>query len=76
MALYNIGTLVAGLVLFLAVDSMAPFPYLLVIYGFFVLGVFPVTRFIFQSSSRPMCRQPRSRSVTAVPASSPASGRW
>jgi len=76
VALYNIGTLVAGLVLFLAVDSMAPFPYLLVIYGFFVLGVFPVTRFIFQSSSRPMCRQPRSRSVTAVPASSPASGRW
>ena len=76
MALYNIGTLVAGLVLFLAVDSMAPFPYLLVIYGFFVLGVFPGHAFIFQSSSRPMCRQPRSRSVTAVPASSPASGRW
>jgi MFS family permease len=40
VALYNIGTLVAGLVLFLAVDSMAPYPYLLVIYGFFVLGVF------------------------------------
>jgi MFS family permease len=40
VALYNIGTLVTGLVLFLAVDSMAPFPYLLVIYGFFVLGVF------------------------------------
>jgi MFS family permease len=40
VALYNIGTLVAGLVLFLAVDSMAPFPYLLVVYGFFVLGVF------------------------------------
>ena len=40
VALYNIGTLVAGLVLFLAVDSMVPFPYLLVIYGFFVLGVF------------------------------------
>jgi MFS family permease len=40
VALYNLGTLVTGLVLFLAVDSMAPFPYLLVIYGFFVLGVF------------------------------------
>jgi len=76
VALYSIGTPVAGLVPFLAVDSMAPFPYLLVIYGFFVLGVFPVTRFIFQSSSRPMCAQPRSRSVTAGPASLPASGRW
>ena len=40
VALYNIGTLVLGLTLFLAVDSMAPYPYLLVIYGFFVLGVF------------------------------------
>jgi MFS family permease len=40
VALYNIGTLIAGLVLFLAVDNMAPFPYLLVIYRFFVLGVF------------------------------------
>jgi MFS family permease len=40
VALYNIGTLVLGLTLFLAVDSMAPFPYLLVVYGFFVLGVF------------------------------------
>jgi MFS family permease len=32
--------LILGLTLFLAVDSMAPFPYLLVVYGFFVLGVF------------------------------------
>jgi len=40
VALYNVGTLVLGLTLFLAVDSMAPYPYLLVIYGFFVLGVF------------------------------------
>jgi MFS family permease len=40
VALYNIGTLVVGLVLFLAVDDMAPYPYLLVVYGFFVLGVF------------------------------------
>jgi MFS family permease len=40
VALYNIGTLVLGLTLFLAVDSMVPFPYLLVLYGFFVLGVF------------------------------------
>jgi MFS family permease len=40
VALYNIGTLVLGLTLFLGVDSTAPYPYLLVIYGFFVLGVF------------------------------------
>jgi len=40
VALYNIGTLVLGLILFLAVDNMAPYPFLLVIYGFFVLGVF------------------------------------
>ena len=40
MAFYNIGTLVAGLTLFLAVDTMAPYPSLLLIYGFFVLGVF------------------------------------
>src|SRR6266481_3452960 len=40
VALYNVGTLVLGLILFLAVDNMAPSPFLLVIYGFFVLGVF------------------------------------
>jgi MFS family permease len=40
VALYNIGTLVLGLTLFLAVDTIALYPYLLVIYGFFVLGVF------------------------------------
>jgi len=40
VAFYNIGTLVLGLTLFLAVDNMAPYPYLLLIYGFFVLGVF------------------------------------
>jgi MFS family permease len=40
VAFYNIGTLVLGLTLFLAVDTMAPYPYLLVLYGFFVLGVF------------------------------------
>jgi MFS family permease len=40
IAFYNIGTLVLGLTLFLAVDNMAPYPYLLVVYGFFVLGVF------------------------------------
>jgi MFS family permease len=41
VAFYNIGTLVLGLTLFLAVNTMAPYPYLLLIYGFFVLGVFP-----------------------------------
>jgi MFS family permease len=40
VAFYNIGTLVLGLTLFLAVDNMAPYPYLLLVYGFFVLGVF------------------------------------
>jgi MFS family permease len=40
VAFYNIGTLVLGLTLFLAVGSMSPYPYLLVLYGFFVLGVF------------------------------------
>jgi MFS family permease len=40
VAFYNIGTLVLGLILFLAVDNMAPYPYLLLLYGFFVLGVF------------------------------------
>jgi MFS family permease len=40
VAFYNIGTLVLGLTLFLAIDRMAPYPYLLVVYGFFVLGVF------------------------------------
>lgn len=40
VAFYNIGTLVLGLTLFLAVNTMAPYPYLLLIYGFFVLGVF------------------------------------
>ena len=37
VALYNIGTFVLGLTLFLAVGSIALYPYLLVIYGFFVL---------------------------------------
>jgi MFS family permease len=40
VAFYNIGTLVLGLTLFLAVNTTAPYPYLLLIYGFFVLGVF------------------------------------
>jgi MFS family permease len=40
VAFYNIGTLVLGLTLFLGVNTMAPYPYLLLIYGFFVLGVF------------------------------------
>jgi MFS family permease len=38
--LYNIGTLVVGLVLYLAVDTFAPYPYLLFVFGFFVFGVF------------------------------------
>jgi MFS family permease len=40
IVLYNLGTVILGLTLFLGVDTAAPYPYLLVIYGFFVLGVF------------------------------------
>jgi MFS family permease len=37
---YNLGTLALGLVLFLALHHYALYPYLLPIYGFFVIGVF------------------------------------
>ncbi len=38
--LYSIGTLVFGLYLFLGVSSYDPYPILLPIYGFFVIGIF------------------------------------
>jgi MFS family permease len=38
--IYSIGTLVVGLYLFLGVSSYAPYPVLLLIYGFFVVGIF------------------------------------
>jgi len=38
--IYNIGTLVIGLTLYLAVDSFGPYPFLLFAFGFFVFGVF------------------------------------
>ena len=38
--LYSIGTLVFGLTLFLLVDSYGPYPILLLIFGFFVIGIF------------------------------------
>jgi len=38
--IYNIGTLVVGLTLYLAVDSFGPYPFLLFAFGFFVFGVF------------------------------------
>ncbi|HUB12796.1 MAG TPA: MFS transporter [Acetobacteraceae bacterium] len=37
---YNIGTLALGLILFLALKDYTLYPYLLPIYGFFVIGVF------------------------------------
>jgi MFS family permease len=40
IALYTVGTLVLGLSLFLLVDSYSPYPIMLLIYGFFVIGIF------------------------------------
>jgi len=37
---YNLGTLALGLILFLALKDYTLYPYLLPIYGFFVIGVF------------------------------------
>jgi MFS family permease len=37
---YNVGTLTLGLILFLALEDYTFYPYLLPIYGFFVIGVF------------------------------------
>ncbi len=38
--IYTLGTLIFGLLLFLVVDSYDPYPILLLIYGFFVIGIF------------------------------------
>jgi len=38
--LYSVGTLVVGLYLFLGVSTYGPYPVLLLIYGFFVVGIF------------------------------------
>jgi MFS family permease len=38
--LYSVGTLVLGLYLFLGVSTYDPYPVLLLIYGFFVIGIF------------------------------------
>jgi len=38
--IYSVGTLVVGLYLFLGVSSYDPYPILLLIYGFFVVGIF------------------------------------
>ena len=40
IVIYSIGTLVFGLYLFLGVDSYGPYPFLLLIFGFFVIGIF------------------------------------
>ena len=38
--LYSLGTLIVGLYLFLGVSAYGPYPILLLIYGFFVVGIF------------------------------------
>ncbi len=38
--IYNLGTLVVGVCLYMMVDTFAPYPYLLFVFGFFVFGVF------------------------------------
>jgi MFS family permease len=40
IAIYNIGTLVSGLVLYLGLGTYEYYPYMLVVFGFFVFGVF------------------------------------
>lgn len=40
IAFYNIGTLVVGLWLYFGVETYAPYPYLLFVFGYFVFGVF------------------------------------
>jgi MFS family permease len=40
IAFYNIGTLLVGLTLYFGVESYAPYPYLLFVFGYFVFGVF------------------------------------
>jgi len=40
IAFYNIGTLVSGLVLYLGLGTYEYYPYMLVVFGFFVYGVF------------------------------------
>jgi MFS family permease len=40
IVIYTVGTLVLGLSLFLLVDSYEPYPIMLLIYGFFVIGIF------------------------------------
>lgn len=38
--IYNLGTLLVGVYLYMMVDTFAPYPYLLFVFGFFVFGVF------------------------------------
>src|SRR5258708_15296527 len=40
IVLYSLGTLIVGLYLFLGVSTYDPYPILLLIYGFFVIGIF------------------------------------
>jgi MFS family permease len=38
--IYNVGTLVVGVFLYLAIGTYAPYPWILFLFGFFVFGVF------------------------------------
>jgi MFS family permease len=40
IVIYSLGTLIFGLSLFLLVDSYGPYPIMLLIFGFFVIGIF------------------------------------
>jgi MFS family permease len=40
IVVYAVGTLIFGLTLFLVVDSYGPYPIMLLIFGFFVIGIF------------------------------------
>src|SRR6266851_1866472 len=40
IVIYSVGTLIVGLYLFLGVSTYGPYPFLLLIFGFFVIGIF------------------------------------
>jgi MFS family permease len=40
IVIYSVGTLIFGLTLFLLIDSYGPYPIMLLIFGFFVIGIF------------------------------------
>src|SRR5712691_5705133 len=40
IVIYSVGTLIVGLYLFLGVSTYGPYPFLLLVFGFFVIGIF------------------------------------